>query len=67
MRNLRTSNRDIAARVAKLESGHDHTASVIEVRVDDIDRLVREVNDMKALPPTKKRPMGFVSDEERAR
>jgi len=39
MRNLRASNRDIAARVAKLESGHDHTASVIEVRVDDIDRL----------------------------
>jgi phage regulator Rha-like protein len=51
MRELMESNRDIAARVEKLERGHDRTASVIEVLVDDIDRLAREVKDMKALPP----------------
>jgi hypothetical protein len=46
MRELMESNRDIAARVEKLERGHNRTASVIEVLVDDIDRLAREVKDM---------------------
>jgi phage regulator Rha-like protein len=64
MRELMESNRDIAARVEKLERGHDRTASVIEILVDDIDRLAREVKDMKALPPTKKRRIGFVIDED---
>jgi NADH:ubiquinone oxidoreductase subunit D len=53
MRELMESNREIAACVEKLERGHDCTASVIEVLVDDIDRLAREVKDMKALPPAK--------------
>jgi hypothetical protein len=39
------------------------TASVIEVLVDDIDRLAREVKDVKALPPMKKRRIGFVLDD----
>jgi hypothetical protein len=64
MRELMESNRDIAARVEKLERGHDRTASVIEVLVDDIDRLAREVKDVKALPPPKKRRIGFVIDED---
>ena len=64
MRELMESNRDIAARVEKLERGHDRTASVIEVLVDDIDRLAREVKDMKSLPPAKKRRIGFVIDDD---
>jgi phage regulator Rha-like protein len=64
MRELMESNREIAARVEKLERGHDRTASVIELLVDDIDRLAREVKDMKALPPAKKRGIGFVIDED---
>jgi hypothetical protein len=64
MRKLMESNRDIAARVEKLERGHDRTASVIEVLVDDIDRLAREVKDMKSLPPAKKRRIGFVIDDD---
>lgn len=64
MRELMESNSAIAARVGKLERGHDRTASVIEVLVDDIDRLAREVKDMKALPPAKKRRIGFVIDED---
>jgi hypothetical protein len=64
MRELMESNRAIAARVEKLERGHDRTASVIEVLVDDIDRLAREVKDMKSLPPAKKRRIGFVIDDD---
>ena len=64
MRELMAANKDIATRVAKLERGHDRTASVIEVLVDDIDRLGREVKDLKALPPVTKRRIGFVLDDE---
>jgi hypothetical protein len=35
--------------------------------VDDIDRLAREVNDIKELPRAKKRRIGFVIDDDRAR
>ena len=64
MRKLMAANKDIAARVEKLERGHDRTASVIEVLVEDIDRLAREVKDMKALPPVTKRRIGFIIDDE---
>jgi hypothetical protein len=55
MRELMAANKEIAARVEKLERGHDRTASVIEVLVEDIDHLAREVKEMKALPPVTKR------------
>src|SRR5208337_2962985 len=64
LREMIASNKDIAARVEKLERGHDRTASVIEVLVDDIDRLAREVKDLKSLPPVQKRRIGFVIDED---
>jgi hypothetical protein len=64
LRELLASNKDIAARVEKLERGHDRTASVIEVIVEDIDRLAAEVKQMKALPPAKKRRIGFLSGDE---
>ena len=38
MRELMSSNKDIAARVEKLERGHDRTASVIEVLVEEVNR-----------------------------
>lgn len=59
MRELIASNKDIATRVEKLESGHVRTASVIEILVEDIDRLAHEVKEMKALPPVTKRRIGF--------
>jgi len=59
MRELIASNKDIAARVEKLERGHDRTASVIEVLVEDIDRIAHEVKEMKVLPPVTKRKIGF--------
>jgi hypothetical protein len=58
------SSQAIAARVEKLERGHDRTASVIEVLVDDIDRLAREVKDMTSVPPPRKRRIGFVIDND---
>jgi len=59
IRELMAANKDIAARIDKLERGHHRTASVIEVLVEDIDRLAHEVKDMKALPPVTKRKIGF--------
>jgi phage regulator Rha-like protein len=64
MRELMASNKDIEALVDKLERGHDRTASVIEMLVEDIDRLAREVKDMKALPRVTKRRIGFILDDE---
>jgi hypothetical protein len=65
MRQLVEHNRDIAARVEKLERSHDRSASVIEILVEDIDRLAHEVKEMKALPPVTKRKIGFrLGDDE---
>jgi hypothetical protein len=64
MRELMASNKEIAARVEKLERGHDRTASVIEVLVEDIDRLGREVKALTATPLVPKRRIGFVIDDE---
>jgi hypothetical protein len=64
LREILESNKDIAARVAKLERGHDRTASVIEVLVEDIDRLAHEVKEMKTPPPITKRKIGFYTGED---
>ncbi len=64
MRELMAANKEIAARVDKLERSHDRTASVIEVLVEDIDRLARDVKEMKVLPPMTKRRLGFILDDE---
>jgi hypothetical protein len=59
LREIIASNKDLAARLEKLERGHHRTASVIEVIVEDIDPLALEVKRMKALPEPKKRRIGF--------
>jgi hypothetical protein len=59
LRTLVASRKDIAARVDNLERSHDRTASVIEVLVEDIDRLAHEVRQMKTLPVRPKRKIGF--------
>jgi hypothetical protein len=59
MRELIASNKNIAARVKELERGHDRTASVIEVLAEDIDRLAHDVRQMKTLPVSPKRKIGF--------
>jgi hypothetical protein len=59
MRELIASNRDLSARMENLEQANHRTASVIEVLVEDIDRLAVEVKHFKALPEPKKRKIGF--------
>jgi hypothetical protein len=59
MRELIAANKDIAARVEKLERSHDRTASVIDVLVEDIDRVAEDLQRMKALPESPKRKIGF--------
>lgn len=63
MREMIASNKDFAARIEALERGHDRTASVIEILVEDIDRLAHTVKEMKALPPVTKRKIGYVLDQ----
>jgi hypothetical protein len=52
LREMIAANKDLAARVEKLEHGQRQTASIIEVLVDEIEQ-------MKALPPVTKRRIGF--------
>jgi hypothetical protein len=60
LRQMTEHHKDIATRMEKLERGHERAASVIEILVEDIDELSREVKHMKALPPPTKRKIGFV-------
>jgi len=59
MRELIAANKDIAVRVDKLERGQKRVSSVIEILVEDIDRVAKEVRQMKALPAPRKRRIGF--------
>jgi hypothetical protein len=52
LREMIAANKDLAARVEKLEHGQRRTSSIIEVLVDEIDK-------MKALPAPSKRKIGF--------
>jgi hypothetical protein len=48
LRELMAAHKDIAARVEKLERGQERAASVIEVLVEDIDRLGRKIDKMRS-------------------
>jgi hypothetical protein len=52
LREIMAHHKDIAARIEDLERGHDRTASVI-------DRLAGEVKQMKLIPPSPRRRIGF--------
>jgi len=52
LREMLVANKDLAARVEKLERGQGQISSIIEV-------LVNEIEHMKALPPPNKRKIGF--------
>jgi len=52
LREMIAANKDLAARVEKLEQGHRQTTSIIEVLIDEIDH-------MKALPSPTKCKIGF--------
>jgi ORF6N domain-containing protein len=65
LRELMSTHEDIAARVEKLERGQERAASIIEVLVEDIDRLSRRVEQVKSSPASyAKRRIGFVTDSD---
>jgi hypothetical protein len=64
LREIIASNKELATRIEKLERGHDRTASVIEMLVEDIDRLASEVKHMKTLPSVPRRRIGFQQANE---
>src|SRR5262249_16016843 len=64
MRELIATNKDIAARVEKLERGHERVSSIIEVLVEDIDRVGRKLETTKAPAPYSKRRIGYIIDTD---
>ena len=64
LREITAHHKDLAARVEKLERGHDRSSSVIEVIVEDIDRLAREIKHMKNPPLGPKRKIGYIFHDD---
>lgn len=64
MRELIATHKEFAQRIEKLERNHERTGSVIEVLVEDIDKLSREVHWIKNPPVPRKHRIGFVVGEE---
>ena len=60
MRELVETHKEFAHRIEKLERGHERTGSVIEVLVEDIDKLSKEIHWIKNPPVPSKHPIGFV-------
>jgi hypothetical protein len=58
MRELLATNKDLAARVEKLEASQERHASVITLLADEIDKL------KEPPPPPPKGRMGFISEED---
>jgi hypothetical protein len=65
LRELVAMNKDIAARIAKLEQGHDRTASIIEILLEDIDKLGQKLEQFQSPPsPYNRRRIGYITDDE---
>jgi len=64
LRELVATNKDIATRVEKLERSHGRTASVIEVLVEDIDRLGRKAERFKEPSPYSRRRIGYITEDD---
>ncbi len=60
LREAVAAHKDFATRIEKLEGGQKQAAAVMEIIIEDIDKLAREVKDMKIQPPALKRKIGFI-------
>ena len=60
MRELIAHHKDLADRMEKLEQGHYRTSSVIEVIIDDIDKLAHEIKLIKNPPAGSKKKIGYI-------
>ena len=58
IRELLASNKDLAARVEKLEAGHQEHGSIIGM-------LAEEINEMKIIPEPRKPRIGFRPPDEK--
>ncbi len=59
LREIVARNKNIAARIEKLERGQERSISVIEILAEDLGRLAYEMKEMKALPPVTRHRIGF--------
>lgn len=66
LRELMLEHKDIAARIEKLERGQERAASVIEVLVEDIDRLGRKIEKMRSSEAAAyaRQRIGYVTDND---
>lgn len=64
MRELIAANKDVASRIEKLERGHERVNSLIEVLIEDIDKLSRDIHWIKNPPIKPKHRIGFVFEKE---
>jgi hypothetical protein len=64
MRELFLTHKDLAERLEKLEQSHDKTDAVIEVLVEDIEKLAKEIHWIKNPPLMPKQRIGFFVDKE---
>ncbi len=64
MRQMIADNMNLTHRVERLEQAQDRTTSVLDVIVDDINRLSETVECSPALPLPRKRPIGFPTAQE---
>jgi len=66
LRELLATNKELAARIEKLEHSHEKTDSVIEILIEDIQKLGKEIHWIKNPPLPKKHRIGFFVDKEAA-
>jgi len=60
MRELVAHHKDLADRVEKLERNRERADSIIEVIIDDIDRITRDVDRIKNPPVGTKKKIGYI-------
>ncbi|MDR3425405.1 MAG: ORF6N domain-containing protein [Alphaproteobacteria bacterium] len=64
LRQLMITHKEFAARIDKLERGHEKTGSIIEILVEDIDNLAKEIHWIKNPPLPRKHPIGFAFEKK---
>lgn len=60
MRELVATNKEFATRIEKLEHNHERTGDVIEMLVEDIEKLNKDIHWIKKPPLKPKRRIGYI-------
>ena len=63
-RELIATNKEFAVRIEKLEHGHERAGGVIEMIVEDIEKLNSEIDWIKNPPVKPKRRIGYIVGKE---